>query len=68
VLLKIIVLALELEDNKGVIRSRKSKDRQYNDLELHDIKGVIRSRKSKKERQYNDHKKENKSSMKIPKR
>jgi hypothetical protein len=33
-----------------------------------DTKGVIRSRKSKKERQYNDQKKENKRSLKIPKR
>ena len=32
---------------KGVIRSRKSKDRKYNGLELEDAKGVIRSRKSK---------------------
>ena len=44
---------LELEDTKGVIRSRKSKkDRQCNALELEDNKGVIRSRKSK-DRQYN---------------
>jgi uncharacterized protein involved in type VI secretion and phage assembly len=45
---------LELQDTKGVIRSRKSKkDRQYNGLELEDTKGAIRSRKSKKDRQYN---------------
>jgi hypothetical protein len=36
--------------------------------QFEDTKEVIRSCKSKKERQYNDHKKENKSSMKIPKR
>ena len=28
---------------KGVFRSRKSKDKQYNGLELEDTKGVIRS-------------------------
>ena len=44
---------LELQDTKGVIRSRKSQDRHYNGLELEDAKGVIRSRKSKKDRQYN---------------
>ena len=35
---------------EGVIRSCKSKDRQYNGK---DNKGVIRSCKSKKDRQYN---------------
>jgi len=39
----------------GVIRSRKSKDRQYNGQMLEDTKGVIRSRKSK-DRQYNGQK------------
>jgi hypothetical protein len=39
---------LELEDTKGIIRSRKSKtDRQHNGLQLEDAKGIIRSRKSK---------------------
>ena len=36
---------------KGVIRSRKSKDRQHNDQKCEDTKGVIRSRNSK-DRQY----------------
>ena len=43
------------EDTKGVIRSRKSKDRQHNDQKCEDTKGVIRSRKSK-DRQHNDQK------------
>ena len=34
------------EDVKGVIRSCKSKDRQYNGQQFEDIKGVIRSRKA----------------------
>ena len=37
---------------KGVIRSRKSNDRQYNDQKVEDTKGVIRSHKSN-DRQYN---------------
>jgi hypothetical protein len=41
------------EDITGVIRSRKSKDRQYSGLALEDNKGVIRSGKSKKYRHYN---------------
>ena len=45
------------EDTKGVIRSRKSKDGQYNGQKCEDTKGVIRSRKSK-DRQYNDQKSE----------
>jgi hypothetical protein len=36
--------------------------------EFEDTKGVIRSRKTKKQRQYNDQKKKNKSSLKITKR
>ena len=43
------------EDTKGVIRSRKSKNRQHNDQKLEDTKGVIRSHKSK-DRQYNGQK------------
>ena len=43
------------EDIKGVIRSRKSKVRQYHDQNSEDIKGVIRSRKSKN-KQHNDQK------------
>ena len=43
------------EDTKGVIRSRKAKDRQYNDQKCEDTKGIIRSRKSK-DRQHNDQK------------
>jgi len=35
------------DDTKGVIISRKSKDRQYNGQKCDDTKGVIRSRKSK---------------------
>jgi hypothetical protein len=37
----------QLEDTKGVIRSRNAKDRQYNGQQLEDTKGVIRSRKAK---------------------
>jgi ABC-type phosphate transport system auxiliary subunit len=41
------------EDTKGVIRIRKSKNRQHNGQMSEDTKGVIRIRKSKKNRQYN---------------
>jgi hypothetical protein len=33
------------KDTKGVIRRRKSKDREHNDQKIEDTKGVIRSRK-----------------------
>jgi hypothetical protein len=33
----------KIEDNKGVIRSCKSKDRQYNGQKFEDPKGVARS-------------------------
>jgi uncharacterized protein involved in type VI secretion and phage assembly len=42
----------EFKNTKGVIRSRKSKNRQHNGLKFKDTKGVIRSRKSKN-RQHN---------------
>ena len=52
-------VGLELEDTKGVPRSRKSKkERQYNVLELEDTKGVFRSRKSK-DSQHNGQKTDN---------
>ena len=41
--------------NYSVIRSRKSKDRQYNDQKCEDTKEVIRRRKYK-DRQYGDQK------------
>ena len=41
--------------NYSVIRSRKSKDRQYNDQKCEDTKEVIRSRNSK-DRQHNHQK------------
>ena len=44
------VLEEKFKDTKGVIRSRKSQDRQHNGLELEDIKGVTRSRKSRYQR------------------
>jgi hypothetical protein len=44
-----------VEDTKGVIRSRKSKDRRYNNQRFADIKAVIRIPKFK-DRQYNDQK------------
>jgi hypothetical protein len=37
----------KLEDTKGVIRIRKSKNRKHNGQKLEDTKGVIRIRKSK---------------------
>ena len=40
------------EDIKGVIRSCKSKDRQYSGQKFEDTKGVIRSRKAKTDRQW----------------
>ena len=45
----------EFEDTKGVIRSRESKNRQYNGQKCKDTKGVIRSGISKN-RQYNGQK------------
>ena len=50
-----------IKSTKEVIRSRKSRDRQYNGIEEKSIKEVIRSRKSK-DRQYNGIKE------KVPKR
>jgi hypothetical protein len=43
----------EFEDTKGVMRIRKSKDRQHNGQ---DTKGAIRIRISKKNRQHNGQK------------
>jgi hypothetical protein len=54
----LITCKKKFEDTKGIIRSHKSKDRQYNSKKSEDAKGVIRSHKSK-DRQYNGQKKNN---------
>jgi hypothetical protein len=46
----------DIEDTKGLSRSRKSEDRHYNGQKCEDTKGVIRSRKSE-DRHYNGQKK-----------
>ena len=50
----------KVEDTKGVIRKRQSKDGQCNGEKCEDTKTVIRCRKSKKGRQQNDQKKKDK--------
>jgi hypothetical protein len=66
----------EFEDTIGIIRIRKSKDRQYNGIkekdkeESEDTNGIIIIHKSKKDRQDNDKKKKEKRTnkcLKIPK-
>jgi hypothetical protein len=43
---------VQIKTTKGVIRRRKSQDRQFN-VQIKTTKGVIRRRKSQKDRQYN---------------